>query len=766
MGSLRFEPLLSSFAWSLLAIAGSGALIWYALHRPGGCARARWWTACALIGAALCATLVMLLNPTWIEPIPPPAGKPLLTVLVDASASMATADQPEQQTRFQAAGAIATRLADDLSDRFDVRVRTFAATPAAADVRNLAQITPDGQATDLSAAIAGSLEDDRPQGQALLVVSDGAHNAPDGAVGVLAVARMAKAMAAPIYTSTIGGSEQPPDLEVIVPRSQELAFAGQAVPVRVRVHQHGTVARQAKVELVSGDAIVDTQTVDLRSDGDGTAVLHVKAAESGLYQYDVRVEHFAAEMTAANNRALFQLRVVKEPIRILVLEGKPYWDCKFLLKTLAADASLEVDLVVRMAEGRYLRRRLRLAPPDQSATVAAETSGNSQPDGTDDAPPVRRDEAIEVLADASLGTLGDELLRNYRVVVLGRDAESFLAGEGIDALTRWLSRDGGSLVCYRGSPVASADQKLNRLLPVRWAPGKESRFRVQVTQRGENISWLAPNGAPQSLALLPSLASASSTRGIRPLAVVLGNSETGDGSPVLIYQPVGSGRAVAIEGAGMWRWAFLAPEFKLHDDVYSALWQSLIRWLVTSAGLGPGQDVAFRIDRVSFQTGEAVSATLLRRAASPQPPITVELRREGADTVRTIAPMQVDNEQGVFQVPFGRLEAGRYQARLQGLDDAAGAATDVAFEVGDHHAEQLDIAARPDLMSRLATESGGQVFEQPNAAAISTEFAEHLSKTRPVRVRRVTAWDRWWVLTGVIALWGAAWTIRRSGGLI
>ena len=48
--------------------------------------------------------LGILLNPTWIEPVAPPAGKPLLTVLVDATASMATADAgPRARTRYQSA---------------------------------------------------------------------------------------------------------------------------------------------------------------------------------------------------------------------------------------------------------------------------------------------------------------------------------------------------------------------------------------------------------------------------------------------------------------------------------------------------------------------------------------------------------------------------------------------------------------------------------------------------------------------------------------
>jgi hypothetical protein len=758
MGSLSFEPLIGPAAWVTLALVGLAAMSWYAWHRPAACPAARWRAACALMFAGLAAALTILLNPTWIEPIPPPAGKPLLTVLVDSSASMATTDSSDGRTRYAAVAEAASQVAGELERQFEVRLRTFAAAPAAAGVDDLSRLAPDGQLTDLASALAQSLEGDRPQGQAVLVLSDGAHNAPGGAASVLEVARTARSMAAPVYTATIGGQAQPDDLELTLPRPQELAFVGQNVPLRVRLRQRGAVTDRAVVVVESDGQEIQRQEVAISPNGDADAVLHVQQAGSGLFQYDVRVEAAGRELTAANNRALFQLRVVNDPIRVLVLEGKPYWDSKFLLRTLTGDPSLEVDFVVRVASGRFLRRRVRIVQPEPGAAASDETGDV----------PVQREETVELLSDPLHGVIDAEALRGYQVLVLGRDAEVFLSGSAVEGIGRWVSRDGGSLVCYRGAPVANPDQQLSRLLPVRWAPGRESRFRIHVTERGENISWLAPvSPAPQALEKLPSLATVSSMQGVRPLAVVLGHTETGSDTPVLTYQPAGAGRVVAVEGAGMWRWAFLAPEYQQHDAVYGTLWQSLVRWLVSSVGLVPGQDLAFRVDRVSYQAGEPVSAVVLQRVAAPQQALSVELRQEGAADVQSFTPVPLGDEPGVFQVPFGALAEGRYTARITGNEsDAADATTTVAFEVRPFYGEQLDVAARPDLMARIAQDSGGRAFDQVDPGALAAEFAEHIADTRPERVRRITAWDRWWVLVGVIGLWAGAWAIRRSSGLV
>jgi hypothetical protein len=118
-------------------------------------------------------------------------------------------------------------------------------------------------------------------------------------------------------------------------------------------------------------------------------------------------------------------------------------------------------------------------------------------------------------------------------------------------------------------------------MPVNWTPSRESRFRLQATDRGEDVPWLTASSeyGRDSLGKLPSLATQAQPDRLKPLAVVLARAETSDeSSPVVTYQSYGVGRVVVIEGAGMWRWAFLAPQFQSHEHVYEQLWQSLLRW--------------------------------------------------------------------------------------------------------------------------------------------------------------------------------------------
>lgn len=746
MGTLSFEPLLPSALWLALAVTGAGLLGWYGWRRPGSVPRRRWAGILALMAAGHLLVLLVLLNPTWVAPVAPPAGKPLLTLLIDSTASMATADSGNGVPRYVAAVRLAQEFQKEVGDRYEVRVATFTDTVTVADPAGLENQPPQGMVTDLAAGISGCLEADRPQGQALVLFSDGIHNGGGGAERVLEAARFAKAMACPVYTRTFGGDAAVKDLAIDFQTPQELAFVGQKVPLGVRLRQRGYGGGQATLVLTSAGQELERRQVPLPpSGGDAEVRFQVSRPKAGLFRFEVRAEPLPGEASTANNAGTLLLRVMDKPVRVLLLEGKPYWDAKFLARTLLDDPSIELDSVVHIGEGRYLRRSVRRTNPAANAQEEWKVETAAAP----------------ALTDAAA-------LRAYQVIVLGRDADAFLTDAALAQVRAWLARDGGSLVCFRGQPTTQVGQRLGQLLPLRWEKARESRFQVALTERGRDLRWLAADtAADEGLMRLPSLATAARPEQPKPLAVVLATAkvQAEADSPAVIYQPYGSGRVVVIEGAGMWRWAFLPQQQQKQDDVYRALWHGLLRWLASSADLLPGQKLALRSDKVRFTSAEPASVTLLIReedAGGPVPP--VELTGDGGAR-QSVKPVALGDEPGVFRVSFGKLPEGRYQARVAGAPENDPSAL-AAFDVRSPSDEQLDLTARPDLMARIAQESGGAVLEGDRARDVVAQFQEHRERSRPQRVIRMSAWDRWWVFLGVLAVWGWAWGLRRSGGLI
>src|SRR5262249_24600252 len=153
------------------------------------------------------------------------------------------------------------------------------------------------------------------------------------------------------------------------------------------------------------------------------------------------------------------------------------------VRTLASDPAVAIDCVTAITDGRFIRRTLSReepAPDGGSATSVALSSPKAKPS---------RKESWKILADPSQILSSVETLKGYEVIVVGRDAEVFLNASAIENLQRWISREGGSMVCYRGAPTAQVNQQLAKLLPVSWTRSSESRFRVKLTDQGRDLHW-------------------------------------------------------------------------------------------------------------------------------------------------------------------------------------------------------------------------------------------------------------------------------------
>ncbi len=757
MSTLSLEPQISPVQWAAIALAAIVVVAVYAARRPIALSRVRWGMIVLLMATSVAIVLGVMLNPTWVTVLPPPAGKPRLTVLVDASCSMATPDAGNDRTRYDAACETARRIGEKYIDEYDVRLCTFTDRTAPAEISDLAAKPPKGLQTDLAGVLREALAEEQPQGQAVVLMSDGIQNAAAGVRDVLDAAHLAKAMTAPIYSLVLGSDVTVTDIALQLRSQTELAFVDEEAVITATIEHQGWEGATDVILSLDGQ---ETERRDVRLVGDAAAVMRfaVRQKKPGLYRYDVRVEPAPGEISAANNAASFILRVVDQPIRALMLEGKPYWDSKFLIRTLTADAIFDLDSIVHMAESRFLRQ----SHPRQKSAAASDASAST---------PVKRKTEWKVLKSAAEVLADAEKLRQYQVLLLGRESDSFLDENAQAVLRKWIVDDGGSLICYRGSPTAQLTERMAKMLPVRVTAQRESRFRMKPTDSGRSATWLPGSDDADEgevLSVLPMLAADARSDSPKPAAVIVATALSSDGSsnPVVTYQSYGAGRVVYVEGSGMWRWAFLPPDQQAHDAVYLGMWHRLLAWLVSSTALPPGETMALRGDKITFSEGESASASLFMRAeASAEGPPNIELAGPGLPEPKQFTPAPSSGESGTYRVVFGELPEGRYQARI--INAPAGStAAEIAFDVRGFVREQLDLRARPSLMARIAEESGGAMVDPRDPAAIRSHFRDYLVRSRPTQIRRTPAWDRWWALAGSFGLWVTSWGLRRMSGLI
>jgi hypothetical protein len=290
---------------------------------------------------------------------------------------------------------------------------------------------------------------------------------------------------------------------------------------------------------------------------------------------------------------------------------------------------------------------------------------------------------------------------------------------------------------------------------------------------------------------MPSLATSDTVREMKPLAVVVGRGEaTGNlaETPVITYQPYGSGRILVLEGSGTWRWAFPPPQYEAASDLYRFFWSSLLRWMVTSTDFLPSQTAALKPSRPTFTTREKVVIFVLLKSeekefTTAQPPV-VEVASgtgarqppdraaagqtgggQGAGPRVTLTTTPSGKDINLFQAVTGPLEAGFYQARLVRQTD--GPPAECVFQVRPTLEEQIDLAARPLFLAQLAQASGGaDLTEENGLASLRSLYAAYWMRTHPTETSRKPAWDRLWVMTIAVGIWSVAWIVRRRGGLI
>jgi hypothetical protein len=746
MRTLTVDPLIPGTLWALLAVTVAAAILVYLTVHPPRVSRTRRAAIGAFLALGAAGLLVVLLNPTWERVRKAAPTRPPLAILVDTSASMAVEDQ-DGRTRLEAALRMAGRLREGLEKAFEVSLWTFDRDLKAPAAGAVASLSPDGIVTDLGGGVQRALTSAVGDEGALVVLSDGIHNAGDVSSAVGAAACAARAMAVPVFTRTVGSSAAVEDLDVVVTTPENLGFVNQRVTVAALL-RHSGVEGTADVTLTHDGEVLETRTVRLPPDGPAQVAFQVACEAPGLSRYVVRAAPTAGEIVRSNNEGVSYLRVIDEPIHVLVLEGKPYWDFKFLMRRLAKDASLCLKGAVRIRQDRVLVRDI------------VKTG-----EGKDGEPIF--DEKVEQLTHGDAMLASEDCLKGCHILILGRDVEAFLSPDALDAVARWVSNDGGCVVCSRGKPVQMVSERLDALMPVRWQKASENRFRIHLTQDAQWAGWL-PVRAP----LMPSLATDTAVEEVKPLATVLARADPAgplEGMPVITMQHYGAGRVLVIGGSGLWRWAMAeAGAADQSGQAYQDFWSSLLRWLAGSADFPPGSTAALRPLQRQFTTLERPALQLLARADSPlsgRAGVQVEIAAgEDGRRVAQARALPSATDVGLFDLSVDPLPAGWYRARVVGAPDAG--TVECAFDVIEPRQEKLELRARPDVMRFLAEGSGGKVLTQDGGGEILDAYFEQWRTRHPEQFEREPAWDRWPWLLALAALLGGAWVVRRRGGLV
>ena len=586
-----------------------------------------------------------------------------------------------------------------------------------------------------------------------ILLSDGRHN-DAAAIAPQEAARQCSKL--PVYVVPIGTSLGQRDIMLLRVEAPTTVAEKDSAVIDVIVSGEDCDGRSSQVVLRHEGKEIDRERVSFTgARSDGRVRFTVPANELGWQEYVVGVEPIDGESNLANNYYPVSFEVVRDHLRVLLADGVPRWEYRYLNQLFRRDQHIEFD-------------ELLFSP-----TVHGTGRLANKPELPID---------VEGFAP-------------YDVVILGDLSPQQLSTASQHALNDYVRTRGGNVVVVSGQnamPAAFAGQPLTDLLPVESAANitPQQGYSLRLTDEGRvNSALSVEDSADDSRAVwrdtferFPVYALSNYCRpkaSARTLIEAVSQSagqvaaDTDDhqvDTAFLTWQRVGAGRVAYLAAGDTYR-----LRWRRGDQYHHRFWGQFLRWL-TAANTGAGSEIVrLQTDRTRYSQREPVEVTVWLKDSSGRPlageTIEAEARPFNGEpqTVELTPDKQVP---GRYFGIFDSLPAGAYKVAARGKvieqllpkpEDVAKAQTSIAVQrVGS--IEMLNTECNRPLLEQIAQITGGQVIP-PTAIG---EVLQLVSFTPEVSesIQRSPLWNRWSNLLIVLGCLFTEWTVRKAKGLV
>jgi len=630
-------------------------------------------------------------------------------------------------------------------------------------------------ATDLRLALERVGGDIAPeQLEAVILLSDARHTA--GGSPEEAAAQLGR-RGVPVHTVLAGAGRPPVDAALVSVQAPDTVLSGDRVRFSVEVRLDGLTNRPVAVRLIGGADTLDEKTVTAETDGERKRVELVHRPDrTGLHTYRIALDFDPGEAVATNNVHEVTVNVTEDPARLLLIEGRPNWEFRYLKNLFSGrDPWTRLQYVV-MEPQRIPGQPEREATPAAAArAIAGETEATALP------------ESLE------------EWLK-FDVVILGDVDPSRWRESDLEALRIFVTQRGGTLIVLAGSramPHAYSGM-LREMLPVlplrtdrTLLAGPEPAFRIRLTPEGEDspilrlaadrtenlaiwesipeIHWRQPVVRVRDGATVLAYAAPPDMPAPPPAADALAfvrQIEEQRARALVVHHHAGLGNVLYFGFNHTWR-----LRYRIGDTFHHRLWGQVMRWATAYKMPFGTEFIRMGTGQARYAPGEPVRirARLLRPDHSPYivAPVVAAIRQDNKLVSRR-EMRYIDGSPGIYETEVEALGPGTYTVHLEApVDNAlmnafvqAVADSPPAFAVeAGVGAEWIELGPDRGLASRLAAISGGQVTEVPGAAALRETLGPGRLERR--ERRQWDLWNHWMTALAIGLLAGMEWLSRK-----
>ena len=619
-------------------------------------------------------------------------------------------------------------------------------SPLEATIAEIKSLRAEGDQTRPAPAVKKVLDDLRGTPPAALILfTDGVASVSD-ADKLSTIAEAARRKGVQLHIVGFGSDEAAKDLQLNDTLVDEVAFVGDPMQFTAKVKGFGYAGRKVTLRLrKEGDsAALATQEITAPNDGQALKVeLSYTSPVAGEFDLVLQIVPPSDETNKENNHETRHVSVREEKIRVLLADGLPRYEFRFLKQLLERDKSIELSTLLQDADLEY-------AEEDRTAIRYF---------------PVKREDLTKfdvlVLGDLSPAELGPAVMENVR---------------------DFVREKGGSVVFIAGpqsNPVEFAGTPLEVLLPFAIADvralaaeavGSDS-YHPALTLEGQKGNSLFRLGDTEADSLriwngLPNffwLVEIPKTKpGVRVFAEHPLKSGTGGRLPIIAMQQVGGGKVLFHATDETWRW-----RFRTGDLHYGRYWIQAIRYLSRGRLIGKDRTAELSVDQLVYQRGQPVTLRVrfVDEKFLPTDPagVTVTLDRKGEGR-QTVKLTRLRESPTMFEAQVPRLAEGSYHAWVsQPAFNEAPPATDFRIEAPQRELQRRGMD-KTDL--QLAAKlSHGRFYTLDDIDRLPAE----IPRGTPVPLQTdepIPLWNRWEVLSLLATLLTGEWLLRKRWRLV
>ena len=628
---------------------------------------------------------------------------------------------------------------------------------------------PNTRSTDLASPIQVITKTQPAKGEkgsasprtAAVILSDGFHNS---GASPFETAKLLASRDIPVHTIGLGSELSPPDLAVLLVEHpakvlKDDRFRGSitikdelkpGTPFQLSIEdENGSVVW--KEELTGNQ--VSRRKVDF--DFSIERMVEQKMARLGLdrsveinalpFRMKVRAHPVVGEARDDNNERSLRFDAITKKNSMLIIDGRPRWETRYLRNLFQRDERWQVSLTV-------------------AGPGAAEDS-------------LPRGEGEDVFPEDRRTLFAHDLL------VLGEISLDLFKPEELEWIRDFVATRGGGLILIDGprqkfrSYAKDEENPISSLLPVKWVEGSPQRLAPQsmaLTERGLSTQalFLHPkaerNAELWSYLPLPGWISPSEALPGTEVFLEANLDEKGNAKvPLLVTRQAGAGKVLYAGFDGTWRW-----RLEVADEYHLRYWHQIAAWIMEQPFAVRDDFVSIDPGSSSYRPGESAEMRIRVRNREGKPlggeDAQVEALLWRDDKVVATVPMKNEPQSGgLFLGETPALLPGKHEVtvRVDGIFQPEELLSKAEFQVEEPDSPELQtLTCNEELLQKMSEFSGGTYLREEQIDRLN-DLLKPVSSGRLVK-NEIALWQSYWWFVPIVFLLGLELFLRKRAGML